>query len=226
MSKHQNKNRIIDERLMQELREREWKKELLAAKNRYKCKYFVGIEIVFYILLMYVFVKSILLYYGFKTHQPSNFWIVFFRDDFNFIILRCFPVGLGSVNIVYFLFSKIGFFKYREKAERYRCPFFYYSYVEYFYERLIWMGNSIGLFAGMFLITLQFVVDYFFSLKDALYPLIIFYIGVFIMLFLLRYFLPSMEEEKELPPEIKDINDIYLLEKETKDYNDEDGIIS
>ena len=217
MSKHQNKNKIIDERLMQELREREWQKELLAAKNRHKCKYYVALEIGFFLFLIYALNKSILAYYNFKTHQQLGFWDVFFGKNYRFIMLRCLPLGLGTIQIIYFIFSKMGVFKYREKAERYRCPFFYYSYREYLYERIIWMENTTGFFMGAILISVQFAVDFFFPFKDGFWPLIIFFILMVIMPYLWFYFFSS-QDDVEFPS--KGMNDTYPPDEATTGFDE------
>lgn len=225
MSKHQNKNKIIDERLMQELREREWQKELLAAKNRHKCKYYVAIEIAFFLFLVYVLYKSILIYLGFKMHQEFGFADMLLRKDFKPLIFRCFPLALGVSQIVFFIFFKMGFFRYREKAEKYKCSFFYYSFKDELYERLIWLEHDIIFVNGIFLIILQFVVDYFFSLQEYLWPFVIFYIFIlFLMPFLLRPFILSLEREEEFPPHLQDMDNSYLLD-EAGNLNDKEDDI-
>ncbi len=213
-NRNTKKRKTIDERMMRELREREWQKELLAAKNRHKCKYYVAIEIAFFLFLVYVLYKSILIYLGFKMHQKFGFADMLLRKDFKPLIFRCFPLALGVSQIVFFIFFKMGFFRYREKAEKYKCSFFYYSFKDELYERLIWLEHDIIFVNGIFLIILQLIVDYFFSLQEYLWPFVIFYIFIlFLMPFLLRPFILSLEREEEFPPHLQDIDNSYLWDE-------------
>ena len=218
------KRKTIDERMMRKLREKEWQKELLIAKNRHKCKYYVAIEIAFFLFLLYVLYKSILIYLGFKMHQKFGFADMLLRKDFKPLIFRCFSLALGVSQIVYFVFFKIGFFRYREKAEKYKCSFFYYPFKNQLYERLIWVEHDIIFVNGVFLIILQFIVDYFFSLQEYLWPFVIFYIFIlFVMPFLLRPFILSMEGEEEFPPHLQDVDDVYLLDETSKIYGKDEN---
>lgn len=224
-NRNTKKRKTIDERMMRELREREWQKELLAAKNRHKCKYYVAIEIAFFLFLVYVLYKSILIYLGFKMHQKFGFADMLLRKDFKPLIFRCFPLALGVSQIVFFIFFKMGFFRYREKAEKYKCSFFYYSFKDELYERLIWLEHDIIFVNGIFLIILQLIVDYFFSLQEYLWPFVIFYIFIlFLMPFLLRPFILSLEREEEFPPHLQDIDNSYLWD-EAGNLNDKEDDI-
>ena len=210
---HNSGKNIIDEKIIQKLREREWKRSLIIGKNKYKCKYYLLLELLFYAIFLVIFFETFSMYLKYRYPGIDIEKILF--SEGKAPTLRFLPFAMGVFELLCFFLSKFGYFWYLIEAKKYKCLFFYFSIGDMLSERWLWGESNFLFVSGISLIVLQFIIDSFFSLYQWVFPTIIFVGYVILSSYILPLFTDSESEIIEFPQlkEFDEYIDNYDIDK-------------
>lgn len=200
---------VVDPAQMRELREKEWEEKLFKEQNKYKCKYFFLLEILYFVGGVFLVFKAINLYIDY-LNAPFTFGILL-KEKY---IFRYIPLGMGVFYLYEFILLKTGYFWYMEKAIEYDCDLIITFYLDSFMARQLFIDNFYLLKKAVYYVIVQFGTDYFFKPEEFVKPVVIFLVALIAELYLLS--IPEDEFEKSLKEAVE-------LEYWERLYNGESG---